>query len=174
MFKDLSYEERKVLLIWCVVGVIIFAFAIVLKLFVVNEENSKIYAEPYKVLQDRDRYYTVNGALTKYYSFINAKNYKSVVNILDNKYVLDNGINENNVSEYLTKTENLLSYVPKVMCFKLIGEGITSYYVEGHEVSMNTSKELDSKYYEVILDGNDLVFSVKPLDEKTYGGKCHE
>lgn len=174
MFKDLSYEERKVLLIWCVVGVIIFAIAIVLKLFVVNEENSKIYSEPYKVLQDRDRYYTVNGALTKYYSFINAKNYKSVVNILDNKYIVDNDINENNVSGYLTNTEKLLSYVPKVMCFKLIDEGVTSYYVAGNEVNMNDSKQLNNKYYEVILDGNDLVFSVKPLDEETYGGKCHE
>lgn len=173
MFKDLSLEERKVLLIWSVIGFIIFLVAVFFKIFIVNDIELKKYDTNYTIVKDYSRYYTVNSAITKYYAFINSKNYKSVINILDSKYVEDNKINAENINNFITISDIAISYKPGIMCSKDIKKGITSYLVEGTEAGMNNAKEIGKVYYEVILDGNNLIFSLKPISEENYGGNCN-
>lgn len=174
MWKDLSEAERKTLIAWAIIGILIFIVAIVVKLtFLPNLKDNK-FNEAYQTVKDQNRYYTVNGAITKYYAFLNDKNFESILHILDEKYVKEKGITKENIKNFLTSKDTAISYQPKIMCSKEISSGLTSYLINGKEITMNTNEYIEEKYYEVILDGNHFTFSLKEIDQSVFGGNCHE
>ena len=67
-----------------------------------------------------------------------------------------------------------LTYNARLMCQKKLDIGIYSFYVSGFESNENKVGRLDNRYYEVILNDNNFTFNIRPIDEKTFGGECHE
>lgn len=174
---NLSDSEKKVLTAWAIVGIIILLIVLLFGLKkdqTQKEEIENITAKGSKYVIDRNRYYTVKNALTKFYSFINLKDHESVLKILDAKYVSDNKINQDNISEYIPKSDIQLSYETKRMCLKSLKSGVYTFVSEGEEISATTGKRIRESYYEVVLDGNTSLFSVKPIDSRTFEGVCNE
>ena len=99
MARKMSDAEKKTLIFWGILGIIIFAGVLLLK-FVVKVDflNPTDYSqEVYELERDRNRFYTVNSALIKFYSFVNADDADSVLNILDESYIRDNALTSDNV-----------------------------------------------------------------------------
>lgn len=173
MKEKLNPEEKKILIMWAVVGCIIFLLALGYKFIYLDSKEEDYSKEVYKIVDDYDRYYTVIGAINKFYAFYNAKTYDSVLNVLNSDYIKENGITKDNIKEFFPEKNTNINYKGKIMCSKNLDKGITSYLIEGKETEMNTGKELEKKYYEVILDGNQFAFSIEPIDEEFYGGNCN-
>ena len=172
MFKDLGESEKKVLKVWGSIALVLMigltVAAIMMKLDNTTEEAKKGYA----ILQDSTRYYTAANALNKYYAFVNAKDADSVLKILADDYKKDNNITKDNVMEKVGYDKNV-SVTPGYMCFYEYKTGVVEYIFKGTVKNMNKADEiLDEKYYRVILDGNNMTFSVEQITEKYFGGKC--
>ncbi len=173
MMESLTPEEKKTLIVWAIVGIIIFLFILGYS-FIYLDSKEKLYVdEEYKIVKNYDRYYTVMGTINKFYAFYNAKSYESVLHILNSNYVKENSITLDNIREFFPEVKEFMSYNGKIMCSKNLDKGITSYIIEGNETKMNTGEIVEKKYYNVILDGNEFVFSIEPIDEEFYGGNCN-
>lgn len=177
---NISESQKKVLSFWAILGVILLILVVFLAIIIKRESDAKeelfnnMTAKDSNKLIDRNRYYTVKGAINKYYSYLNMQDYDSVITILDKNYVNSNNITKNNVKKHLTDTELQLSYETKVMCLKSINKGVYIFVVEGNEISMNKGTFISNKYYQVIMDGNTSIFSLLPIDKSTYEEVCNE
>lgn len=173
MTQNLNPEEKKILVMWGVVGIIVFLLALGYKFIYIDSDKKESIDENYSIVTNYDRYYTVMGAINKFYAFYNAKSYESILHILSSNYIKENSITIDNVKEYFPENDVNLSFTGKVMCSKNIGEGITSYLIEGNEKEMNTGNFIQKKYYNVVLDGNQFHFSLEPIEQDYYGGNCN-
>lgn len=109
MANRLSNQEKKVLSFWGI-GLIVFILIIMIINYffpiknliyqLSNHEGNK--NTKYRLVDDYTRYSTVSGAIEKFYSFINMKEYDSAIKILDEEYVKE---------KMLIKTIFLLSYL---------------------------------------------------------------
>lgn len=173
---SLSDSEKKVLIAWAIIGIIILLLVLLFGLKkekVKQEEINNITANGSNYLIDHSRYYTVKNAITKFYSFINVKDYDSTLKILNEKYVSENKITASNINEFLTESDVQLSYQSKRMCLKSLKSGVYTFVSEGEEISSNTGKYISDKYYEVVLDGNTSLFSIKPIDSSKFMEVCN-
>lgn len=173
---NLSDSEKKVLIAWAIVGIIILLIVLLFGLKqdrTKKEEIDNITAKGNNYLIDRNRYYTVKNAITKFYSFINSQDYDATLKILNEKYVNDNKITIKNIDEFITESDVQLSYQTKKMCLKSVKSGVYTFVSEGEEISANTGKYIGDKYYEVVLDGNTSLFSIKPIESSIFEGVCN-
>lgn len=173
MFK-ISENERKVLIVWLIIGLIIFLCVLFINIRHKNKEKAEPITTPgTNYVNNRSRYYTVKNAINKYYSYKNAKDYDAVLKILSEDYIKNNRIDKDTITTYIGESTSYLSYDTGLMCLKSAKDGVYTYVVEGVEIMMNTGKELDKLYYEITLDGNTFLFSITPINESDFGGACN-
>lgn len=185
MLKNLTRAERNTLTIWAIVAIVIFILVIIFKF----EVGTKGYGEKvkldksYSIVQDYDRYYTVVTAINKYYAFINSGDTEAILKILDEGYVKDEKLNNDNVLNHVCTSKEQLTYSSSIMCQKRYAEDEVSYYVSGREKTMFNVEGDDSTiikddnlgevYYNVTLYESLFVFSIKPISVKEFGDECH-
>ena len=173
---NISESQKKVLGIWAIIAVIVLCLVILIAVSIKREDKElieNITAKNSKMLIDRNRYYTVKNAITKYYSFVNMKDYDAVLKILDENYKSKNNITEENIDEFITN-DIQVSYHSKVMCLKSAKKGIYTFVTEGSEISANKGEFIKDQYYQVKLDGNSSLFSILPIDKTIYDEVCNE
>lgn len=174
---NVSESQKKVLIAWAFLGIIILVLVSIVAISTVHEKEVKedegITLLNSKKVIDRSRYYTVKNAITKYYSYVNMKDFDSVLKILDSKYIEDNKISVDNLKDYITDSNINLSYDSKIMCLKDSNKGVYTFVVDGDEISANTGKFVEKKQYEIIMDGNNSTFSLKPIDKSQYDEVCN-
>jgi hypothetical protein len=173
MLDRLTEDQRKVLMMWFFL--LIFLIGLVV-LIANNKIKKRVVDEKYKtyvVVRDYSRYYTITNILDKYYTTIYNKNYESVIKMLDADYVKDNNITKDNLEDFIKTYDARTTYQGSLMCSKRLGKGYTSYYVSGEVVGANSYKIYDTKYYEVLLNENQVTFTVKEIDSNQFGGECH-
>lgn len=174
MFKDLTEVERKTLIVWAIIGVLILIIAIIFKIEFIDKNNDNVKIDKkYTVVKDYDRYYTVVGTLTKYYEYINSKDYESILKIYSDEFIKQKKLNEKNIKDYVSESEVKISFKTYIMCKKTIAKGITEYMVEGEEIGQNTGKKISNKYYKITLNEINMTFAIEPISKKTYGGECN-
>ena len=170
----ISETERKVLIIWLIIGVLIFLAVILINIKPKVNESEQPNTKPGENhVSDRIRYYTVKNAINKYYSYKNISDYDSVIKILDADYVEKNHIDEDTVTTFIGESESFMTFDTGIMCLKSVKSGVYVYVVEGNEVAMSTGNVKNKMYYQVTLDGNTSLFSIMPISENTYGGVCN-
>lgn len=175
MFKDLTEVERKTLIAWAIIGVLILIIAIIFKIEFVDKYDSNFKADKhFIVVKDYDRYYTVAGTMTKFYEYINQKEYKSLLNIIDEDYVRKNKLTEKNIDNTFASSNKDITFKTYIMCKKNIKSGVTEYMVEGDEVEQITGDRIGKKYYKITLNEKEMTFAIEPISKKLYGGECHE
>lgn len=171
----ISETERKVLIVWLIIGVLIFIAIVLINVKPKTNESKKPNTQPGENhVSDRFRYYTVKNAINKYYSYKNASDYDSVLKILDASYVEENHIDEDTITTFIGESDSLLTFDTGVMCLKSYNSGVYVYVVEGYEETMTTGETKNKMYYQVTLDGNTSLFSLLPISESIYGGVCNE
>lgn len=172
----LSETERKTLFVWAIVAIIIFLIVLLITSKQVKnkkEQVENLVAPGTREIIDRSRYYTIKGALEKYYSYINMKDKDAVVKILSEKYVKEKEITKDNVDKFVKFEDFSKTIKTNIICLKKVNKGVYTFAVSGVEISRNTNELIDDIYYEVELDGNTSLFSVKPIEEKVYSEVCH-
>lgn len=187
IFSDLTEEEKKTLTYWGLFGIIAFMLVILFSfLYVENKKNNtgKDADKGYSIVYDQNHYYTVIGAVDKYYQFINMSDAKALMKILDTNYVKDKKIKESNVLDIVKNSEIMLAFDPGVMCKKDNGKGQISYLirvkekpyftVSGDDETIIEDKSLSNMYYRVMMDHKELSYSITLISEKEYGDACYE
>ena len=170
----ISETERKVLIIWLIIGVLVFLAVVLINIKPkVNKAEQPNTKPGENHISDRIRYYTVKNAINKYYSYKNVSDYDSVIKILDADYVEKNHIDKDTVTTFIGESDSSMTFDTGIMCLKSIKSGVYVYVVEGYEVEMSTGNAKNKIYYQVTLDGNTSLFSVLPINESTYGGVCN-
>lgn len=174
---NISESQKKVLTAWGVAAIIIFLIVVLVAITIKNKEDkdekNNITATNSNYLIDRNRYYTIKTAISKYYSYLNVHDYDAVLKILNEKYVEDNNIDKNNLKEFINITDTALAYNPHIMCLKSVNKGVYTFVTNGDELGANTGKILDQMYYQIIMDGNTSLFSLEPISESTYEEVCN-
>lgn len=173
MFK-ISENERKTLIAWLIVGLIIFLCVLFINIRHFTKEKTENITTPgTNYINNRSRYYTVKNAINKYYSYKNAKDYDAVLKILSEDYIKNNHIDKETITTYIGESSSYLTFDTGIMCLKSAKNGVYTYVVEGVDVIMNTGEEKYPNYYEVTLDGNTFLFSIMPITESDFGGVCN-
>ena len=175
----LNESEKKVLTFWAILAVVVIVGLLIFR-FIAPEKFNKLFGlsnadKNYSLVTDRTRYYTVANSIEKYYSYTNSKDSTKLYSVLDEKYRQEKGYTSASSIKWTQEVDApKLTYNARLMCQKKLDSGIYSFYVSGFESYSNKEGRLDNAYYEVILNDNELTFSIKPIDEKTFGGECHE
>ena len=176
----LNESEKKVLTFWAILAVIVISALLVFRV-VAPEKFNKFFGlsnadKKYTLVKDRTRYYTVLNSINKYYQYNNDHDSQKVFDVLNSKYK-----EEQNITSPLSfvwpdvehGTQKV--YNARLMCQKKLDIGIYSYYVSGFESDSNKANSRGEKaYFDVRLDDNNMTFDIRPIDEKTFGGECHE
>ena len=176
MLDRLTDDQRKVLLIWLFIGIfLVILFFVISNIhggfnILKKDERDKSY----KIVKDYNKYYTVINIVDKYYSALNYDYSKNLVEMLNEDYKNENNITVDNVISKLKKGSINVTYQGGLMCKKSLHTGIISYYISGEEVGSNTGEILGDKYFEVLLDENNMTFNIKEIDKISFGDECHE
>lgn len=171
----ISETERKVLIIWLIIGVLVFLAVVLINVKPKISKTEQPNTTPGENhVSDRIRYYTVKNAINKYYSYKNISDYDSVIKILDSSYVEKNHIDEDTVTTFIGESNSMMTFETGIMCLKSYKSGVYVYVVEGNEVAMSTGEVKNEMYYQITLDGNTSLFSLQPINEEIYGGVCNE
>ena len=176
MLDRLTDDQRKVLLIWLFVGVFILVLVFVISNITGNngilkkDEKEKRYT----FVKDYNRYYTITNIVDKYYSAINNEYKDDLMVMLNDDYIKDNNITNDNVIAKLKVDNNNISFQGSLMCKKKLHTGVVSYYVSGETIGTNTGKKIKDSYFEVIQDENNMTFDIKEIDNTSFGDECHE
>ena len=170
---NVSKNEKKVLTYWGLGLLIVIVLVIIINFFFpMSNVFSDLFKKKemtntnYSIVNDFTRYSTVSASIEKFYSFVNMKDYESVIKILDEDYVNDNSITKDNINKYLFISDDLLSFQPNKMYQRVIN-GVTTYYVDGTIVNQATGEDLKLEYLKVVLDGK-FHFSIRPIGESDY------
>ena len=175
----LNESEKKVLTFWAILALIIISGLLVFRL-VAPERFNKFFGlsnaeKKYSLVTDRTRYYTVFNAVNKYYQYSNDKDADRLFAVLNTDYKNEHNIHSAADFVFTQEVDGpKLTYNARLMCQKKLDIGIYSFYVSGFESNENKVGRLDNRYYEVILNDNNFTFNIRPIDEKTFGGECHE
>ena len=176
MIDNLTKEQRRVLLYWFIFGLILMGILIVLagiKINKMKKQYEQTRDDKYIIVSDYSRYYTIINILDKYYSTINSNNHDDTLKLLSEDYKNKNGINKDNIKDKITHYKKQVTYKGRLMCSKRLGKGFTSYYVTGDVIGSNDLTIYGQVYYEVLLNENEMTYSISILDGETYGGACH-
>ena len=89
----ISETERKVLIIWLIIGVLVFLAVVLINIKPKTSKTEQPNTTPGENhVSDRIRYYTVKNAINKYYSYKNISDYdliKTAVDNFDDKNVVE-------------------------------------------------------------------------------------
>lgn len=116
-------------------------------------------------------YFTVESCVNKYITYVSMQDKDSVYKLLDNKYIQENNITENNVLEKIDNMNELAIFEADKMYVQEIDENNSKYYVSGlikqEDIGNVEQKTVINDNYNiaVVLNFKDMIFSVIPLDD---------
>jgi hypothetical protein len=112
---------------------------------------------------DVNDFYTVDKCVQTYLAEIELKDSDIALSLLDEEYIKENQIDEDNIWDYITEYSNKESYRTKEI-YEINGEFCNIYFVKGridqHDI-----------FFKVGIDGNRRAFCIIPIIEKEYEEK---
>ena len=134
-----------------------------------NQKDDNIIEENYHLEKNYSNFFTVNSCIYKYIEFLSNKDSKSIIEVLNQDFVKENNITEDNVYSFVKNIDGMYSFTARKM-YKFEYENISKYYVYGHliknDITGTTFKE--DNYYFVILDKDNTTFSIKEISKSDY------
>ena len=169
-------QNKKNVIIVIVILLILVILTVVVLLFTnLNEDNitidydsSLIESPELKVLENRDNaFFTVQKIINNYYEIIKSGNKDKLYNILDQSYVIDNGISIDNVYNFISNNYEDTSYIAKDINY-IKGNDVTYYLVNGYLLN-NIIVTEEVKYYNdinflVTIDDSKQLYVIYPMD----------
>ena len=169
-------QNKKNVIIVIVILLILVILTVVVLLFTnLNKDNitidydsSLIESPELKVLENRDNaFFTVQKIINNYYEIIKSGNKDKLYNILDQSYVIDNGISIDNVYNFISNNYEDTSYIAKDINY-IKGNDVTYYLVNGYLLN-NIIVTEEVKYYNdinflVTIDDSKQLYVIYPMD----------
>lgn len=124
-------------------------------------------------LADVNRFFTIDSAISKYFSYITLKDGESLLSILDEDYISRNNITTANiyqfVGNYNSNIKTSLEEAYRVSSY----ENIYKYYtkVALKEETLYDSTLQGYNYYIVTINENELTYAIEPISEIIYNNK---
>ena len=153
--------------------VVIFCGSFIyMKSMEVMKDNESINTDVV-ALADVNRFFTIDSAISKYFSYIILKDGESLLSILDEDYISRNNITTANiyqfVGNYNSNIKTSLEEAYRVSSYK----NIYKYYTK---VVLNEETLYDStlqgyNYYIVTINENELTYAIEPISEIIYNNK---
>lgn len=181
----MNKSKKFILIIGTIVLIIISAIIIILIFMIKNQNNYQesniLKEEQEKFLNTLDNpaqsingkkpeelkfeslYFTVDSCINKYIKYLIEQN-PLICKLIDEQYINENGINEQNVYDKIPTYNN--SYRTSQM-YSITGVTYSTYYVKGTDSNKNI-------YLIVNTDDINKSFSILPIDEQTFNSKINE
>lgn len=127
-------------------------------------------------LSDVNRFFTIDSAISKYFSYVTSKNSESILKILDEDYIERNNITSSNIYNFVGNyNSNIKSNLEEAYQISSYNN-IYKYYVK---VGLKLETLYDSTlqeyaYYIVTINENELTFAIEPISEILYLNKIEE
>ncbi len=136
-----------------------------------NEVDTTVTA-----LSDVNRFFSIDSAISKYFSYVTSKNSDSILKILDEDYIERNNITSSNIYDFVGNYDfNIKANLEEAYQVSSYNN-IYKYYVK---VALKSETLYDSTlqeyvYYIITINENELTFAVEPISEVMYLGKIEE
>lgn len=165
MIKD---REKKIFALVLVVAVFILG---IYKLFVEKNDNKeKIDTTTISILNDSNRFFTVSSCVSKYINYLSVKDTDNLLILLSKEYKEKEEINDDNLYEKIGTINGTNSFTGKKIYEQRLSKTIYKYYVYGftQEELMDSMSSKKDYYLIVILDEENMTFSIEPYDGEMF------
>ena len=166
-------KTSKIELTIVILLVVIFCGSFIyMKSMEVMKDNESINTDVV-ALADVNRFFTIDSAISKYFSYITLKDGESLLSILDEDYISRNNITTANiyqfVGNYNSNIKTSLEEAYRVSSY----ENIYKYYtkVALKEETLYDSTLQGYNYYIVTINENELTYAIEPISEIIYNNK---
>ena len=127
-------------------------------------------------LSNVNRFFTIDSAISKYFSYVTAKNSESILKILDEDYIERNNITSSNIYNFVGNYDANIKISLEEAYQISSYNNIYKYYVK---VGLKLETLYDSTlqgyvYYIVTINENELTFAVEPISETLYLNKIED
>lgn len=164
---DIVKKYKDYIVIIIILSLIFISILVLSKL---NDDVVEIDDEiTYKLESDYSSFFTVNSCIIKYVQYLSKKDTDSLLQVIDKEYLNNNGINRDNIYNYIDNLDGTYSFSSKKM-YKSNTENIIKYYVYGYLKKETIDGVLDIKdtYFVVKLDEDNLTFSIMPSNNTQF------
>lgn len=171
--------QKKVLIIVFAILALISVIAIIWSLFIKNGSQSgqidnptnpnnttNLLKKDISLLEDYNEFFTVSNIINDYYDCLISKNVKDILNLLDDDYKKEMGVQSNNVLNILGSNYHTVTYTPMEIYYNK-GSIITYYFVNGYmeDVSLDDESSVysDNINFLVIVNKQTRKYAITPL-----------
>ena len=133
-------------------------------------DDNKTSNDSYIILNNASRFFTMEGCVNKYITALSNKDINSLLKLLDNDYIKDNKITNENVLNIIKPLDGIYNFKAKKIYYEKINSKYTKYYIYGliQKDALDTY-DLGTDYYVVlIVDNNKDIFHVVPYDGELF------
>lgn len=162
-------KEKQLKKLWLIsIFVLLVLFSMYL-IYINKEDKSKNISsskQTYQIVKNYNDFYTVNSCIVRYLAYLQGSNVSSLLKVLDDDYIKNNNINENNIFNYLNKYEGNVNFSSKKMYEEKESSNVYKYYVYGYVEKdiLNSFPEQYKSYFIVRLDKKNNVFTIEPYN----------
>ena len=162
-----KYKDYIIIII--ILSLIVISLTVLSKLNKDDEKNNTEILIKYKLEEDYSKFFTVNSCIYKYIEYLTKKDTTNILKVLNEEYVINNGINDTNLYNYMDNLEGIYTFNSKKM-YKDDTKDITKYYIYVYLIkeTINGSTDKKEKYFILNLDENNLTFDIMPSDSKIF------
>lgn len=161
-----------------IIIILVFIFIISFIYMKIKEdkvEEEKINTEV-SILADNNRFFTIDSAISKYFSYVTSKDSESILKILDENYIEKNNITASNVynfiGNYNSNIKTSLEEAYQVSSYKNIYKYCVKIKLKQETLYDSTLQ--GNIYYIVTINENELIFALEPISEIIYREKIKE
>ena len=166
-------KTEKIELSVVIILVVVLVFSFVYVKFTENKKEEETINTEVVALADVNRFFTIDSAISKYFSYITLKDNESLLKILDEDYIERNNITASNISNYVGNyDDNIRSSLEEAYQVSSYNN-IYKYYVK---VVLKAETLYESTlqgyvYYIVTINENELTFAIEPISDIIYSNK---
>ncbi len=123
------------------------------------------------VVDNYSRFYTLSNSANMYLSYLGLENNKNVYTLLDDDYIKENQITEDNV---ISKLKDFETTSPSIRVTKMLEQSLSKnikrYYIKGNlvDISEDTYDVLKDYYLIMEVDENNNTYQITPYDGKIF------
>ena len=169
-------KTEKMEIIIIILLVLIFGGTLIYSKIINSKVEEEKIDETVSIVTDRNRFYTIDSAISKYIIALSSKNAPDVLKMLNNDYVLLNNLTEANVLTVLEAVPDNVSSSTREMYQVGEYDNIYKYYVKVRLMVEDyySATFLKYTYLEITINENNITFAVTPINEVTYLNKVKE
>lgn len=169
-------KTERIELIIAVTLIIIFGATLIYARSINREVEEEIIDNTVSPVKDVNRYFTIDSAISKYVSYVASEDTSSIIKTLNNEYINNNKITEDNLFDYIkTYGPNYRSNTREIYQISSYNN-IYKYYakVRISDELMDSNTIIGFDYFEITIDEESLTFAIEPISEIVYQNKIEE